>query len=48
MFAPKGRCPWQIAMLILRNLELEIEELVLHGVAAGDRYRIGEATVDNE
>jgi hypothetical protein len=26
-----------------RNIELHIEELVLHGFAPGDRYRIGEA-----
>lgn len=25
------------------NIELQIEELVLHGFAPGDRYRIGEA-----
>lgn len=25
------------------NIELHIEELVLHGFAPGDRYRIGEA-----
>jgi hypothetical protein len=25
------------------NLELHVEELVLHGFAPGDRYRIGEA-----
>jgi hypothetical protein len=25
------------------NVELHIEELVLHGLAPGDRYRIGEA-----
>ena len=25
------------------NLNLHIEELVLHGFAPGDRYRIGEA-----
>jgi hypothetical protein len=26
-----------------RNIELHVEELVLHGFAPGDRYRIGEA-----
>ncbi len=26
-----------------RNIELHIEELILHGFAPGDRYRIGEA-----
>ena len=26
-----------------KNIELHIEELVLHGFAQGDRYRIGEA-----
>jgi len=26
-----------------KNIELNIEELVLHGFAPGDRYRIGEA-----
>ena len=26
-----------------QNIELHIEELVLHGFAPGDRYRIGEA-----
>ena len=26
-----------------KNIELHIEELVLHGFAHGDRYRIGEA-----
>ncbi len=26
-----------------RNIELHIEELVLHGFASGDRYRIAEA-----
>ena len=26
-----------------KNIELHIEELVLHGFAPGDRYRIGEA-----
>jgi len=26
-----------------RDIELHIEELVLHGFAPGDRYRIGEA-----
>lgn len=26
-----------------KNVELHIEELVLHGFAHGDRYRIGEA-----
>jgi hypothetical protein len=26
-----------------RNIELHIEELVLHGFSPGDRYRIGEA-----
>ena len=26
-----------------RSIELHIEELVLHGFAPGDRYRIGEA-----
>ena len=26
-----------------KNIELHIEELVLHGFALGDRYRIGEA-----
>lgn len=25
------------------NIELHIEDLVLHGLAAGDRYRLGEA-----
>ncbi len=27
----------------LANIQLQIEELVLHGFAPGDRYRIGEA-----
>ena len=26
-----------------KNIELNIEELILHGFAPGDRYRIGEA-----
>jgi len=26
-----------------KNIELHIEELVLHGLSPGDRYRIGEA-----
>lgn len=29
-----------------RSIELHIEELVLHGFAPGDRYRIGEAVKD--
>lgn len=32
--------------LRLQNIELYIEELVLHGFAPGDRYRIGEAVRD--
>ncbi len=27
----------------MQNIELHIEELVLHGFSPGDRYRIGEA-----
>ncbi len=29
--------------MTLRSIELHIEELVLHGFAPGDRYRIGDA-----
>ena len=29
--------------MMAKNIELHIEELVLHGFASGDRYRIGEA-----
>jgi len=29
--------------MTMRDIELHIEELVLHGFAPGDRYRIGEA-----
>ena len=29
--------------MITKNIELHIEELVLHGFSPGDRYRIGEA-----
>jgi len=29
--------------MMTKNIELHIEELVLHGFAPGDRYRIGEA-----
>jgi hypothetical protein len=28
---------------MVRRIEVDIEELVLHGFAPGDRYRIGEA-----
>jgi len=29
--------------MMVRRIELNIEELVLHGFSPGDRYRIGEA-----
>ena len=29
--------------MMTKNVELHIEELVLHGFSPGDRYRIGEA-----
>jgi hypothetical protein len=29
--------------MMTKNIELHIEELVLHGFSPGDRYRIGEA-----